>query len=337
MRFKKYKHIDGVWQEKVVEYLRLKGFDDPSILWCVMEKAHGSNFAFYCDGNQVAGAKRTKILQPDESFYDWKRLIPKYYEKVQKMWENLEVWWSGDVLKELVVCGEMIGGNYPHPDVETLKRVKNIQKGVWYCPDIEFFCFDIMINEQFVDMRTVETLCGGSKIPYAEILFVGTFDECKDYSNKFPTKIPGYFGLPDIEGNICEGIVIKPLYPKFYADGDRVILKSKSEEFREKQKQPKKIRKEKNLQLSDENRKLLEELSKYITENRLINVLSKFGDITNKDYREVWQLFKDDVYDDFKRDFPDFVLYQGEEFRIIDKIVGKLCTDVWRPTFIRKI
>ena len=41
MELKRYKHINGVWQQKETAYLRVKGFDHPDYKWNVTEKCHG--------------------------------------------------------------------------------------------------------------------------------------------------------------------------------------------------------------------------------------------------------------------------------------------------------
>lgn len=43
---------------------------------------------------------------------------------------------------------------------------------------------------------------------YAKTLFRGSLAECLKYPNAFQSKISQWLGLPDIEDNICEGIVV---------------------------------------------------------------------------------------------------------------------------------
>ncbi len=51
-----------------------------------------------------------------------------------------------------------------------------------------------------------------SKLFYAEPVFIGSYDECINYPNKFQTSIPAKLGLPPLPAeNFAEGVVIKPL------------------------------------------------------------------------------------------------------------------------------
>lgn len=47
---------------------------------------------------------------------------------------------------------------------------------------------------------------------------------------------------------------------------------------------------------------------------------------------DVWELFKEDVYKDFKKDYA--IDLSPEEERLVDKLVGTLCTEVWRPIYL---
>src|SRR5690606_13511325 len=180
-----------------------------------------------------------------------------------------------------IIYGELCGGSYPHPEVEKQNH-STVQKGVYYSPKTEFYIFDIMIDEEFIDHHRVIELCEQYNFLHARILKEGTLEECLDYPNKFQTTIPRDLGLPEIENNFCEGTVIKPRRSLFFPRGSRVILKNKNEIFSEKQE--KKINIEYIRKLSDEEKIQLDELSKCMTENRLRNVISKIGEINPKDF-----------------------------------------------------
>ena len=51
--------------------------------------------------------------------------------------------------------------------------------------------------------------------------------------------------------------------------------------------------------LSDDAQMLCEEIAKYITENRLNNVVSKIGTITQKDFGKLLGLYSKDVLEEF--------------------------------------
>ena len=111
------------------------------------------------------------------------------------------------------------------------------QKGVWYHPDIRFYAFDVYIKtencEGFLNYSVAVDFFEKIGLFHAKILQIGTFDECIKHSDEFQTTIPEDLGLPPIENNICEGIVIKPIKSIYTEDEDRIILKSKNARFKE--------------------------------------------------------------------------------------------------------
>jgi len=375
MKHVKYRSIIGSWVKKEVEYLKLKGFSHPSIKWCVTEKIHGSNFAFYMDLDELKTAKRNSFIKDGENFFQYLRMKESNGYKIRDLWNQLVK--EGYELETLTVYGELFGGFYPHPDVERLPNIQKIQKGVWYNNDIGFYCFDILVNGKFLPMTEVCRLCEEVNIFYARILFTGTFEECMEHSDQFQTKIPEWLGLPLMDpderhvvvrqvfkgveevivgtnedgsieydeviiyedkeivyfGNICEGIVIKPVEDLRYEDGDRVILKSKNQVFMEVSKEKKSVRK-KHHDFSEYAIETLEKLVVYVNENRLRNVLSKIGTFTKRDFKKIFDEFKKDIYEDFNVNHNNLRDMEKLDKREIDKVVGKLCTDIWRPIFL---
>jgi len=276
---------------KEVLYLRLQGFDHPQYKYCVTEKVHGSNLAMYMNQDEFKVAKRNSFIQDGENFFQYLRMKESNGYKVRNLWNQLVN--EGYEIDELIVYGELFGGSYPHSDIERISNVQKIQKGVWYSPDINFYVFDILVNDKFLPMDEVCRLCEEVDMFYARIIFVGTFDECMIHSNQFQTKIPEWLSLPlfdpnekhevtrmiidkmSIEtglqmiekkityyGNICEGIVIKPIIPLFYDDGNRVILKSKNDIFKVVSREGKEKRETK--ELSEYAMDTLELISLYI-------------------------------------------------------------------------
>lgn len=361
MKHRKYESIVGVWQQKEVAYLRLQGYDHPKYRWCITEKIHGSNLSFSMDLDELKVAKRNSFIKDGENFFQYLRMKESNGYKVRDLWNQLVK--EGYEIEELRVYGELFGGYYPHPDVERLQNVQKIQKGVYYHPDINFYCFDIMLNGKFLPMKKVCRLCEEVNIFYAKILFEGTFDECLEYPDEFQTKIPEWLGLPLFDpnekhvikknvfvgmkdgemcfedkeivyhGNICEGIVIKPLEDLRYKDGSRVIFKSKNPVFMETSKEKKSIRK-KDHDLSEFAMDTIEAIAVYVNENRLRNVLSKIGAFTKKDFKKIFDAFKRDIYENFNMDHDNLKNMEKIDKREVDKVVGRLCTEIWRPVFL---
>jgi hypothetical protein len=56
--------------------------------WIVTEKIHGANFSVFYDGCEVYFAKRTRILSPDEAFYQYQRLTNRCAICIKSLWER---------------------------------------------------------------------------------------------------------------------------------------------------------------------------------------------------------------------------------------------------------
>lgn len=327
MKFKEYENFNGSWQEKTLAYLRLKGFDNPNIEWSVSEKVHGTNFSFWCDGENIKYAKRQSWITGDKSFYGHKNIVDEMNVKVWNMLHFCSV-------EQLVIYGELFGGNYPHKDVLPVHGATKIMKKLHYSPMNHFYAFDIMLDGVFVDVYEFEFLCKKFGILYAESLKRGTFDECLKYPNDFLTTIPGKFGLPVIKDNICEGVVLKTVKPLFYEnDSGRVMLKNKNDKWKGTQK---KVLPKQQIELSVEGQKILVDINNYITDNRLSSVLSKYGEFNKRDFSEVLQLFKDDVIKDFEYVNGE-IDKNNKDWKILIRVIGNLCADIFRPIFLAKI
>jgi len=343
MKHRTYDHINGVWHDKTMEYYEEMGFFADDIEWCVMEKIHGSNFAFYLTEKDILFATRGEFITGDKQFCNHLRMTEDIKHKIAHIWEDL--WESGVDLRELIIYGEIFGGNYQHPDVEKIRGVKRVQKGVQYHPDIKFYAFDIWMKMGdsegfFLDYDLAVDLFETNDIFYAEMLNRGTFAQLRHYPDKFQTLIPEYFDLPPIDGNVCEGFVFKPVIDLTTEGGDRVILKAKNQEALDKMR-ARKPRQEKNqkgiVELSHDIRLVIDSLTPYITETRLRNVLSKHVEFVKKDFNIIYKEFREEVFQDFEEANNDLTMFEDSEIKIINKEVGRLCIQIWRPIFLKEV
>lgn len=300
---------------------------------------HNSNFSFISDGHDVKVAKRTSILNDNEleRFYDADIMYDKYKDSAKKVSSFLMSQDSN--IKQVQIFGEHFGGLY---NSETKSGYTKIQKEVHYIPFTDFIVFDIMITynddtTKFLDWDEVKNLsenCGFKVVPE---LFRGTFEECLQHPNEFITKIPEIYGLEPIEGNVCEGVVLKPIECKRFSNGDRVILKNKNDKFKEKGKM-KKIKSNKQIVITDEQRKWAEEITKYIEPNRLYNLFSK-GEV-KKDWNQFGKmvgLFFKDVLEDFIKDNPEFNELEKNEKKIIQNLAKPIAQKITREVLRREV
>ena len=335
MEFKKYNSIENSYRQKEVESIET---NFPDEIFVVQEKVHGACFQLVTDGKEVRCAKRTAFLNEGNNFYNWEIVYDRYKDSILKLFEYLSKSkvdlerGTLEEVKELIVYGELYGGTYPHPDVE-IKSVKAVQKGVYYCNDVDFIAFDIKINGCLMGVPVYASLCEWFNIPYCRTLFQGTLQECLSYPNNYTSTIPRMHGLPEIENNICEGNVIKTLKPRFHGNGQRVILKNKNEKFAER-KQGKKTQKPPK-EVPEHIQKLQDEAESYITENRLRNVISKVGEIDQKKgFGMLLGLFCKDVTEDFSKDFPEYTELGATERKDISRLINKKCGDLIRSNFL---
>lgn len=325
MEFKKFNSIENSYQKEFVQSIFDRGFAE--IEYVVQEKTHGANLSFITNGKDVISAKRTELIADDENFYNSKAVLEKYKRRVIELFQHLT---NGFELNTLTVFGELIGGGYPHKDVAVNKNAKLVQRGIYYSPENEFFAFDILINgEQYLDVETANSLFEKFGFIYADSLFKGSLNGCLEYPNKFKSTIPAKFGLPELEGNFCEGVVIRPVKPLFFNSGSRILIKNKNEDWSENNNYI-----DKNIlrqllhddeELSEKAENLCQEVYKYISANRLNNVISKIGKVDpKKDYGKVLGMFNKDILTDFlKENRTEYDTLEKHESKAVNKFVNK--------------
>jgi len=338
MKFKKYSSIENSYREKEIKRIITSGIID-CCEWVVTEKIHGTNFSFISDGENVKVAKRTSVLNDNEleKFYDADIMLENYRESAKKVASFLIS--QNPKIKQVQIFGEHFGGIF---NGETKPGFTKIQKEVHYIPFTDFMVFDIMTvdedeNAEFLEWDKVKNLAFNCEFKVVPELFRGTFEECLQFSNEFPTKIPELYGLNPIEGNICEGVVIKPVVNKTLPNGDRVILKNKNDKFKEKGK-IKKIKNKKQIVITDEQRKWAEEITKYFEVNRLHNLFSK-GEVEKdwKQFGKIVGLFFKDALEDFIKDNPKFNELDKGEKKIIQNLARPSAQEIVRDILKREI
>jgi Rnl2 family RNA ligase len=313
MQFTKFNSIENSYQEEFVQAIEERGFGDGAYI--VQEKVHGANFSLITDGKTISTAKRTGFIAKNDNFHNSQSVLSKYETKLNNLYAHLT---EKRHIKTLTVFGEIFGGGYPHSDVENYKENQLVQRGIYYSPDNEFYAFDILINnDYYLDVDSANQLFEKFSFIYAKTLFKGSLRDCLNYSNAFKSIIPAEFNLPEIEGNLCEGVVIRPEKPLFFNNGSRVILKNKNESWSENNnyidKQILKQIGQNDAGLSEEAEDLCGKAYVYISENRLENVISKIGEPDPKrDFGKVLGLFNKDILTDFFKEY-------GNEYKGLDK------------------
>jgi Rnl2 family RNA ligase len=228
IQFKPYPSIgnaaDAAWMAQVRDVV------PEGTQWAVQEKVDGANVAFLCDDLDVRMARRRAILERQEKFFDYEDMLDRYSGNIYYIFNLIRL--AHPEAKSIAVYGELFGGVYPHPDVPAGRSVKPVQLGIWYAPGYDFYAFDIYVftgqdEGFFLPVIEANTLFSSAGLIYARNLFVGSLEECLSYPCAFQTVIPMELGLPSIENNLSEGVIIKPLSPVHLHDGSRVAVKVK--------------------------------------------------------------------------------------------------------------
>jgi len=228
IQFRPYPSIgnaaDAEWMARVRENVLI------GTQFAVQEKVDGANVAFLCDDLNVRMARRNAILAPQDKFFGYQEILERYAGHIYHIFNLIRL--CRPELRSIAVYGELFGGAYPHPGVPMERGMKPVQRGVWYSPGHDFYAFDIYVftrnGDYFLPVMEASSLFSTAGLLYARNLFVGLLDDCLAYPCAFPTHIPSELGLPPLDDNLCEGIVIKPLNPILLPDGTRVAIKKKS-------------------------------------------------------------------------------------------------------------
>ena len=339
MQFQKYCSIDEKSRSMTLEKYMVMGYTSQD--WVVTTKIHGSNFSVSVGKDDIQFSRRTGVLAEGEKFFNYQKVMERHSEKIQKVRDLTisEFGLESDCVVQ--IFGEIFGGVYPHPDVPRVEGVSKVQKEVYYCPDVDFFPFDIYVRksdeESFpVDHDVFERIISGAGFGlYAKALLTGSFEECLAYPNDYSDPIHKFYGLPEIEGNICEGNVLKPVKAICEMSGSRVILKNKNSKFKERSDEP---REKKSFDVSDEAQNVLDLSGEYINENRLRNVVSHLGEVTQKDFPKLLGSFSQDVQSDMVKDDPEvFDNILSEERKIVSKMINNSCAIFIRKYFVNII
>ncbi|KAK3256512.1 hypothetical protein CYMTET_34357 [Cymbomonas tetramitiformis] len=285
--FDKMKTASNLWTPKEV-----------GGLWCVTEKIHGANMqCIVGPEDSVRWGKRTSELEPTDNFFGFRTAVAvQHEEKAITLLRLTREYHSARGLGEvsgLAVCGELCGGEYPHPEVDAAPGVMPIQTGVWYSPNLHFVAFDLEVEladgkRDFMEYAAARQLLEEAEFMVLPPLLIGNFEEVCNSDHNFTTTFPALIGLPPLanDNNKAEGIVIKPLVCKRDAGEERIFMKRKIEEFSEKKcdavttwqrRQDDTSRSQEAEQEERQVEALLYETLACVTPQRLDAVISKYG------------------------------------------------------------
>ena len=292
--------------------------------WVATEKIHGANFSFSYEDGHLKYSKRREYLSWNDDFFGFQLVVSRLEDPILRLFEYLSNTIAGS---KYILYGELFGGKYPHPNVEiTNKNLQAIQTGVYYAPDIHFYAFDIAVvdddgEKSYLDYETVVSYAEQFSIPYVKPLFIGKFNEAVNFNIRINSPVPKELGLPELEHNLIEGIVVKPYQKDSTLFSKRPIIKIKNPEFEEEERfhQAEKWSFVPNISSKSEDLSFItSEIKTYVSTNRLESVVSKVGalDLNNSQRMlEIQSEFLQDVLTDFNENNGNLLAELEQEDR----------------------
>lgn len=277
------------------------------VKWVVTEKVHGANFSFVYEDRKLHFAKRKDYLRWEDDFFGFQQVVNEQEDAILQLFEQVSLELPAD---KYILYGELFGGKYPHPDVPVDEDVEAIQTGIYYAPSVHFCAFDLAYErdgtKHYLDYDKAMDYFEQSGILYVKPLLIGKLNEVQDFNIRINSGIPGQLNLPELEHNLIEGVVIKPLHHQHLENLDfRPVVKMKNPEFDEEKKfhESEKWSFTKKIQSkSEELSFILEEMSSFVNENRLQSAVSKIGKIDWENDQRMQQIraeVANDVWADF--------------------------------------
>lgn len=354
MEFKKYSEIENTYREDFIAKVREAGFDDSEkFTYACFTKIDGSNFSMILDENdEFHCAKRTSFLTLEESakfsrsnVVIEKMQMPELMKEIKAYIKNFyadKIYFIKSENFILHLYGELCGGMYRHKDVEPVKNAAKIQGRVSYHPDNIWICFDGYVSDAnqiiklYFGVDQLKEICLKFNIPYQIEKFRGSFDDCLKYPNDFIDDTGNIlFGLPLIENNITEGVVIKPIDPIWFKNGERVILKNKNEKFKEKKKvKSGEIKTEEPL--NEKEKEVLTRFYECITISRFMSLVSKEHPTSDKAFGKILGLFMKDINDEVLKEnkiINEWIENKEIDIKRVSKIVQRNAVEFMKPLF----
>lgn len=338
--FSKYPSIELSEKEYIIDKIRNHGYALQP--YAITEKIHGANtmIAYNCLTDEFEYGKRNGLIAENERCYNVQTCFDNLRNNIRDLAEYLKPTLTKE-LEVVKVYGEIFGGAYPHPDVPRNQHATKVQKGVFYSPDNHWLAFDIAYmvkgdpTTYFLGAEDFFLACGACAIGTVPLLaVVNTLDDALAYPNDKPSVVYKLYDLPELENNIMEGVVIRPTKADLHMGMTRVILKNKNTRFKEVSHTPKQ---DLTKEYSDNLNKALAELTSYITENRVENVISHEGEVVESDIGKIIGLTAKDIMEDYVQESKVFSLLEKVEAKIVSKRLAGLISPVVRTVIYRRL
>jgi Rnl2 family RNA ligase len=281
--FIRWVSIENSYQQKNIDWWLEHYPELANETFSITEKLHGSNWQWFIQPHEsIKAGSRNQWLDMKGSFNGVK--VQDMVELNKSLLQYLQE--RADEENETIrLFGELFGGN--------------IQKGVDYGSEKRILYFGCMVNDELLSFADFQTYVLPNEI-VPVIAYIHGLENALKYDPAFDSRI---LSIPD---NLCEGIVIMPR-DKVYQEQGTFILKIKNEAFKEKSKAKKPVI------VDSEVNDLHTQFLRFVNDNRLQSVFSKYGEIESK--QQIGNYLRyliDDAKEDFMKEFAD-------EFEQLDK------------------
>lgn len=359
MKFRKYSEIENAYKD-FKDQIFLAGFADSCYEYGCFRKIDGSNVQLSISENEefIIGS-RNQICTSQFSGLDRVLKRDTLEQKLREMKASLRDIEDEEMTEflsscdgfEMTVFGELFGGLYRHQDVPRVIEATRIQGRIDYSPDNHWMPFDMTLrnpeSEQMlvVNLDTLKKLCEMHGLLCQIEEFRGTLQECLNFNVEFNDDT-GHrlFGLPIIEKNTAEGVVIKPICALWLRNGQRVILKNKNPMYKERIRATKAKTLELGNSLNKNELKYLSILKEYMNESRVMSAISKIGKLTKDSFGELLKMSSLDAISEFRKDYHDELTKLENsldpkefDFKKITKMMNKYSSSIVREVYLKEI
>lgn len=280
-----------------------------SATWYVTEKIRGVQLNFLVLEDRVVAAKKGGYILKGESFYNHKNFMNELSPRLLKLRKKMK--------HDFVVYGELFGGLY-----DGVTKGEIISRMVQYHPENRYMAFDIALIEDgelaFFSRKEFAHLCYEYEIDYMPTLMYGTFDACLAFEHEVDSPMAkDEYGLPHINGNMCEGMIIRPLDVAFLSTGQFVAVKKTNI-----LKSPVRMTITRIKNTDTEVTSMVNKLVKNLTKQRLSATIARLG--KDASYAKVVSAF-----------YSSALAEHGKEYKKLPKRqrkqINKLCNSVMSP------
>lgn len=175
--------------------------------WVATEKIHGGQLVLGYDGHALHVGKRKAWLRPNEPFFGWQLMRDRLVRAGKAALGR-----GGAAVR---IFGELYGGSYPHPAVRPAPGMAPVQTGVWYSPTVRYALFDVLRHDRpddpgvFLAYADVAAIAADAGLDVVPLLARGSRTSLDTVPVRFPTRVPKLLGLPKLDANLAEGIVLR--------------------------------------------------------------------------------------------------------------------------------